>query len=507
MIRKRCFAWVSVAMLGLVTVGTALAGPPSADWITRDIGAPAVKGSTDVDANGVWTLKGSGDDIFAWADNFQFASQKVKGDGSITARLLSRQGGNTEWAKVGLMIRDNDTDESSNLSLIMTPGHGLHATARLVPGEFSSHFTEVGPINHSEKNMFMRLQRVGNEIAGFYSRDGQVWVQPGFAPQVLPALKDEALFGLAVCSHLDGKIATAQFDQVSVQPGLLSAYGVQASGADKAVLLQWHALPAAAGFNLYRGPAKATPDQLARLNDPPVAGTSFTDTSSGLVNGTPVTYGIAPVFKNADGKLVEGPLVVLPATPVATPAGWFGTSINEGPKFGSVAIDPTSGEITVSGAGGDLWAGADQGYFLNQLVQGDVQITVKALTRPGPRAGLMISEGLDGSGRRGFLALTPGNGLIFQSRRSRSDYADLNDLQAIPPNRLKTPVVIRLTRKGRILTSEFSTDDGKSFQPAGDPYTFDQELPQSVYVGLALVGNDRYHLEQARFTNLEVKKP
>jgi hypothetical protein len=504
--------WLAAAaVLVLVSTRPVLAAAPSGPWTNKDIGAPAVAGSTDVDATGVWTVKGGGDDIFNNADNFQYAFQSVIGDASITARLLSRSGGDTTWAKTGLMIRENDSDGSPNFNFPMTPGAGLNLTSRLVQGENCIHFSQVGPAGNGQTNIFMRLQRVGNEVAGFYSKDGQFWTQAGFSPVTLPTLGAEALFGLSACSHDNTKVATGKFDQVSIQPGAVSAYGILASGADGAVTLQWHALPEAAGFNLYRGPANLATGTPVKLNAQPVTGTSYTDTSSGLVNGTRVTYVIAPVFIGADGNPVEGPRVAVPATPVGVPQGWQGTSLNEGPIYGSVAIDPTSGQITMKGAGGDIWNATEQGYYYGQLVAGNFQITVQALTspqslNPNPRYGLMIRESLDGTARRAALLMTPGVGLAFQTRAGTAEYADENDPSAIAGNTLRAPVVLRLTRQGNTISSEYSTDSGKTFQPAGDPLTFDQDLPASLSVGLFMNSTDRFNLATAKLSDLQIQK-
>src|SRR5262245_2047992 len=74
----------------------AAADPPGAPWITADIGKPPIAGATDIDANGVWSLTGSG--VMRWGytgefsitrkDQFHCAYQRVKGDASITARFL-----------------------------------------------------------------------------------------------------------------------------------------------------------------------------------------------------------------------------------------------------------------------------------------------------------------------------------------------------------------------------------------------------------------------------------
>src|SRR5438876_86825 len=107
------------AALALALEETAWAGPPSAPWTAADIGGPAAAGSTDVDGSGVWTIRGSGVDIDNNADSFHFAYQSVTGDSSLTARLLNRQGGDGEWSKAGLMIRENATPGSPTFCYAM----------------------------------------------------------------------------------------------------------------------------------------------------------------------------------------------------------------------------------------------------------------------------------------------------------------------------------------------------------------------------------------------------
>src|SRR5690348_14870004 len=108
--RRNALWFAAAATFGLAGMRPAGAAALPGPWLNKDIGAPAMAGSTDVDATGVWTIKGGGDEIYNNADNFQYAYQSVIGDASITARLLSRSGGDTTWAKTGLMIRENDSD-------------------------------------------------------------------------------------------------------------------------------------------------------------------------------------------------------------------------------------------------------------------------------------------------------------------------------------------------------------------------------------------------------------
>src|SRR5262249_29649788 len=157
-----------------------------------------------------------------------------------------------------------------------------------------------------------------------YSRDGALWFQAGFGPVAMPLLKQEAEWGIALTSHQDGKLATAKFDQVSLQPGITAPYGIGTVGQDSSVHLQWRRLPNAAGYYVYRGAKDATRDQLTRLTPQPVVTQSYTDSSGDLANGTPMLYAVSAVFQAADGTLTEGQATATFGTPIAPPPGMAG---------------------------------------------------------------------------------------------------------------------------------------------------------------------------------------
>jgi regulation of enolase protein 1 (concanavalin A-like superfamily) len=512
---------VTVTALAWAIGRPAAAAPPPAPWVAGDIGGPPVAGSTDVDAAGVWTLQGGGADIFWDYDQFQFARQPVRGDGSITARFLSVAGGNPTWAKTGLMIRENDTPSSPHLHLCMSRQFGLGAYWRPAQEVQTREFFALGPSNRPEANLWLRLQRAGNEVAGFYSRDGQLWTQADLSPLLLPTLGDEALFGLTVTAK-DGPLATSQFDRVSVQPGLVSVYGLQALGGDRSVLLQWRPLPGALGYRVYRAAPDAPREQWARLTADAIPNTSYADTSAGLENGTPVAYVVAPVLRGADGAPAEGPPVGIVATPVAVP-GLNGASIGEGPRPGLASHDAAAGKITLRGGGWGIaegwWQSADQGYFLQQAVEGDVRVTARLLGRPTGGtyriAGVMIRESLAGDARHLMIGVAPNapfsgylSGLVRRWREVAGEGS--TDFLSIDMPKLPLPIMMRLTRRGNTITPEFSRDDGKTWQSAR-PVTFSPPLGQTLHVGLVASGggelSSRLPVCEAQFDRLEIAKP
>jgi len=62
--------------------------------------------------------------------------------------------------------------------------------------------------------LWVKLERKGKTIRGYVSNDGVTWEPRGSAEI---ALNEEALFGLAVCSHNNSALNTAMFDHVSVE--------------------------------------------------------------------------------------------------------------------------------------------------------------------------------------------------------------------------------------------------------------------------------------------------
>jgi regulation of enolase protein 1 (concanavalin A-like superfamily) len=469
--------------------------------------------------------------------------QVVQGDASLTARLLSINGGNQEWARIGLMVRENDTPGSPHLHYHVTSNsvagkkHGLAVFARLEQDRQTFNLGEVGPtvnLDPTQIDLYIRLQRVQNDIAGFYSSDGQLWFQARFPPVTLPSLNQAALFGLTDTAHDDGTVTTGKVDKVVLEQGGTSVYGISACGFDKAVMIEWRALPNAVSYNLYRVPAGATRSQLVPLNTNPIAGTIYTDMSPGLIDGTPVTYAVAAVFNGSDGNPVEGSPVAIEAAPAATPPGWSACSVNsllkdsntgEIRQSGSVAYDAATGMITLGGSGSGVaiynnpaptavtatshsW---DEFYFLGQTVDGDARITAQVIAPPTTSgtpnkgmAGLMIRESLDASARDSAMLRT-------DTTLDSTVRPVTNGSGPVPPMHLLTnlgaqPFVLRITRKGNTITQEYSQDEGKTFVSATS-LTFDPPLPKTLYVGLAVSAGQRTQTASAQFKDVQIEKP
>jgi hypothetical protein len=88
-----------------------------------DIGMPSLMGSANLIA-GVWTLAGSGADIWGTADQCNFQSWLVWGDCTVICRVTSLSNGNS-WQKIGIMARDGFNSGSDYASFCATNGSGV----------------------------------------------------------------------------------------------------------------------------------------------------------------------------------------------------------------------------------------------------------------------------------------------------------------------------------------------------------------------------------------------
>jgi uncharacterized repeat protein (TIGR01451 family) len=189
-----------------VDSGTSLPSP----WSSQDIGGVALAGSAGFQ-NGVFTVSGSGSDIWLAADDFRYLYQSLTGDGQIVARVSSLQ--NTDaWAKGGVMVRDTLANGSANAFLAITPGNGVNFQWRQTAGAESM---GSGP-SAATAPFWLRLSRNGSLFSGYASADGVNWVLVG---SDTIAMGNTVFIGLALTSHNDAELGTAKFDGVTVTAG------------------------------------------------------------------------------------------------------------------------------------------------------------------------------------------------------------------------------------------------------------------------------------------------
>ena len=186
--------------------------PPSglpAPWQSQDIGNVGAQGSA-TSANGIFTVRGAGGDIWGTSDAFHFASQPITGNVDIVARVTSVEDVH-QWVKGAVMIRETLSAQSAHAMMLVSPRKGLAFQRRKATGGSSTN-TDGGA---GVAPAWVKLERRGNTITAYRSANGVSWTLVGSDTFAMGAT---VYVGLAVTSHDATRLATVTFDNVTVTP-------------------------------------------------------------------------------------------------------------------------------------------------------------------------------------------------------------------------------------------------------------------------------------------------
>ncbi|MDO8542157.1 MAG: DUF1349 domain-containing protein [Opitutaceae bacterium] len=185
-------------------------------WTAADIGTVGAAGNTSVNyTTDVFTLNGSGANIYTTADSFHFNYLTwTANDATIIAEITGVENTHNN-AKAGLMIRQSDTAAGS-----------AHATIVLTPGTNGIEFLRRTALNGTTANTFtgtvtapprwLKLVRSGNSFSAFHSSDGGTWTQLGTAETI--TMTGTVFVGLVSCSIINTtNLCTGTFESVYVK--------------------------------------------------------------------------------------------------------------------------------------------------------------------------------------------------------------------------------------------------------------------------------------------------
>ena len=194
----------------LEVFGSLSTPPPGlpAPWSSGDIGAVGVAGSASYNS-GVFTVKGSGADIWGTVDAFQYVHQPIAGDAQIMARVTGTQNTN-QFAKAGVMFRAGTGASDAYVILDVKPDGCVEFMTRPSAGAATT-FVATG--GNCGTPRWLRLTRAGSTFGAAVSGDGAAWQPIGTTTATLPSA---AIAGLAVTSHDNAVLNTATFDNASV---------------------------------------------------------------------------------------------------------------------------------------------------------------------------------------------------------------------------------------------------------------------------------------------------
>ena len=205
------------ATSSMVSVTVAAAAPPPppppaglpVGWGHADLGAVPLAGDA-TSANGVFTVKGSGADVWGTADAFHFAYTTMSGNGTIVARVTSIPTNVNNWVKAGVMIRESLTANSAHGFMLASASKGLAFQRRPAAGGTS--VSSSGSLSAAPR--WVKMQRIGDVFTAYESADGLNWTLVG--TETIP-MGTTVYVGLAVTSHTTTASVTCTFDSISIQ--------------------------------------------------------------------------------------------------------------------------------------------------------------------------------------------------------------------------------------------------------------------------------------------------
>jgi serine/threonine protein kinase/tetratricopeptide (TPR) repeat protein len=164
-----------------------------------------------------YTVQGFGVDIWQRFDDFHFAYSRLKGDGSITARIESVENVN-EWTKAGIMIRSTLDAESPNAMVLVTPRGIVSFQYRRKTSELTNQTYERS--NTANLPHWLRLIRQGDRFVAQHSVDGTAWDyfvdSTGHSLHIEIPMDETVYIGLAVASNSVVSAAEARFSHVTI---------------------------------------------------------------------------------------------------------------------------------------------------------------------------------------------------------------------------------------------------------------------------------------------------
>jgi hypothetical protein len=186
-----------------------------------DINVSAAGSAELVD--GSYFVTGSGADIWGGADGFHYLYSPVSGPLRIEATVFNFvDDGDATWAKTGLMVRQDTTPGAVNGFIGVRSDAFAFRQVRPSAGADSSSASD-NP-DTAAQNGRVAIERIGNSFMYYYQNWDDEWVPWGTMNAT--DLSDPVLVGLAVTSHSNGNLTSAEYVDVVLQvyDGFASRY-------------------------------------------------------------------------------------------------------------------------------------------------------------------------------------------------------------------------------------------------------------------------------------------
>jgi len=330
-------------------------GNVTGDWTQADIGGTHPAGNF-TEANGTFTIKALGADIWTTADELRYVYKHLDGAGSITAQVQSLDPVNA-WTKVGVMIRETTDVGASNGGVYATGTNGVRYQARLDTDMAAVSDTDVldGTQQIMDTPVWVRMERkLANGAAPIYMTLTDTAGKSATIETENTAATTVGTWTLLSAAPGDLNVNLSQIESITI--------GVGTAGVEGRIFVD--------AIRTYAPPSSQTYALLAQYPFDEGAGTEVADTSGkgldGALVGEPVwvpgRIGTALQFDGVD-DYVEIPhddalnvdsevtlaLWINPERYVSEGEGWGGIMAKGSPRLYSL-FTTAAGEIHFSTA-------------------------------------------------------------------------------------------------------------------------------------------------------------
>ena len=188
-------------------------------WSDQDIGSPGKAGSV-TQGGGILSVEGGGSDIWGTSDQFHYVYRTgltASDDFIVTVKILSVENTN-QWAKGGIMVRQSLDANAKFVDVVATPTNKWHRLqARAGTGASA---TSTGDTLSLSFPYWLRLVKSGSTYTAYYSTDGvsfTPYMNGGSQASRTVSMSGNIYVGLAVTAHNNGKLATVEFDDFTIE--------------------------------------------------------------------------------------------------------------------------------------------------------------------------------------------------------------------------------------------------------------------------------------------------
>ena len=184
-------------------------------------------------------------------------------------------------------------------------------------------------------------------------------------------------------------------------------------------------------------------------------------------------------------------------TPVTS--GWKTADV--GPVGAAGSASGTTAQMTLKGAGADVWEEGDAFRFAYTMLAGDGEIVSRVASiqnvDPWSKAGVMMRESLAAGSKHAFMLVSVAKGYAFQRRTAFN-----NESHSTAGGGGAAPGYVRLVRRGSTFTA-YTSSNGSSWTSVGSSTI---SMASTIYVGLAVTSHRDPALASATFASIKLTR-